>query len=752
MLSRITRYTPPPIPTDLSPIRSELKAIQDIMTLERSDPIIQIGQIDSLGGSVAPGVVDGVVDMSVKGRTGRNLIKDGNFPDGATKWFAGGGTLSIANNTATSTGNGVVLAPEIYQDTDIEAITGKEVFIRFKAKVTNAATPNIVVHLRGSISGNVYSVINQSSAIQNQEYTVYDIVTITSVLVGKIQLRILHAYADPAEANGKSMEVQEVLTKDLTAEGLTGETADEINTMFPDWFDGTQSAGPKRMKTVGKNLIKGESEQNNHLFNQGGGIWTHLNVWENGKLKVTDGSNNVHGRGVKLKTKIGEAYTIKCQAQDADDATARIIVGDNTGTGVKYGNYYPNAEVSFTFAADANEIIIRFIRAGLNNPDKPVYFWNIQLEEGAIATDREDYKQSLVYASEVGQSLPNGVADVVDVNEGIKIKNIEEDTTILKNATTWGVMQELTNTILFQKNLTGSLNHAIPSGGHGIVTGPLQVDNDNYPAEGSSDLWTVDIEGIGVNTAGTMNLRVDKSKLTTIDSAGLEAYLQSANQVIFHYQLAEPETIQLDIPSQSLLSFENGTLLQEHAIGEVTFYGANCPVSDTKYPIEQLDFIKKVNPSTGAMTDLDVSQAVIAADGLSFTHPDLSVGDLVDWDRYYSSELSTLAELSYTVPLANLKSTITRTQQVVTKTADYTVAADDYIILADGSTAAVNITLPTLLVAKNLNFKIKAVNITNAVKLITEGTETIDGAVDYTFSTANEVVEVVGDGVNWVMV
>ncbi len=714
------------IPGYLEAIRNELKAIQDIMTLERSDPIIQIGQIDSLGGSVAPGVVGGVVDMNVKGRTGSNVIKEGNFPDGATKWFAGGGTLSVANNTATSTGNGVVLAPEIYQDTDIEAITGKEVFIRFKAKVTNAATPNIIVHLRGSIGGNVYSVINQSNAIQNQEYTIYDIVTITSVLVGKIQLRILHAYADPAEANGKSMEVQEVLTKDLTAEGLTGKTADGVHEMFSDWFDGTQSSGPKRMKVVGKNLVNMTKHIENilsvyedrQIIGGNGGLYTINPAYDN--LTVPNNYLVKSNTNYTISGIVVEGGTFNIEVLDA--VTGQVLV-----SGVF-------AETTFNTGA-SNLINVKVYATGKEIID-------IQLEEGTTATARETYKESLAYTNQLLRSLPNGVADKVDVNEGIKTKNVEEY--VLQSGDITNFSNHTNNSLVYisYTNFSDYINiNTVDTVATSISTSRTTPRN----GVGSFD----DIESRWTHYNHTTQFMIVVPLGTYANLAAAQADLIGT---VIYYQLAEPIPIQLNIPPQSLLSFENGTLLQEHVIGEVTFYGANCPVDNVKYPIEELDFIRKVDQTTGEMVDLDTGAAIVAPDGLSFTHMDLSVGDLVDWDYYYSSELSTLAELEYTVPLANLKSTITRTQQVVTKAADYTVAADDYIILADGSTTAVNITLPTLLVAKNLNYKIKAVNITNVVKVITEGTETIDGAVDYTFSTANEVVEVVGDGANWVIV
>jgi hypothetical protein len=55
-------------------------------------------------------------------------------------------------------------------------------------------------------------------------------------------------------------------------------------------------------------------------------------------------------------------------------------------------------------------------------------------------------------------------------------------------------------------------------------------------------------------------------------------------------------------------------------------------------PIKRLDRLSKVDFYTGVETELDVSEAVIAEDKLSFTHPDLSEGDIVFFEYEYDVE------------------------------------------------------------------------------------------------------------------
>lgn len=699
------------IPGYLESVRSELKAIQDIMTLERSDPIIQPGQIDSLGGPVAAGAVDGVVEMSVKGRTGRNLIENGDFAEGIAGWAPTYGVLSVIDNVAIIVGDGS--ASSIWLENTLH---GREADRSYYgvclARVRDSTCDTLRIVVAGGGVKSVENPVNDRWYVLPAKHT--------AIGDHNKLIAVQAIYPDAATANGKTLEVQEVSAIDLDAENLTGKTADEINTMFPDWFDGTKSTGPKRMKSLGKNLFP----------------------YKISKLKdINDGVVGINYYSTTLKLKSDTDYTAQINISEVIGAGFFIYLKGQTNNymdfnamGLRYATCKSNLDGTITLG---------LYKWDTGSPYDINLLSNLMLSEGTTAAAYEPYKQSLVYTPEVGQSLPNGVADEVDVNEGIKTKNIQEHilqsedmanlNTILTNYDSVSVIKPVDMAAFTSKSSGQVVSDSKQTA--------IGVDHINWD---SPEYIDTIFASTGVSSS---RIIITFPKGTYADLAAAQADLAGT---VIHYQLAEPETIHL--PPQNLLSFENGTLLQEHVIGEVAFYATNCPVSDVKYPIQSLDFIKKVDQTTGAMTDLDPSTAVIAPDGLSFTQSDLTVGDLVDWDYYYSSELSTLAEPEYTVPLANVKSSIIRTQQLATKSADYTVTADDYIILADGSTTAVNVTLPSALVSKSLSFKVKAVNITNAIKILTEGAETIDGATDYTFATANEVIEVVGDGANWVIV
>ncbi|MCG8514566.1 MAG: hypothetical protein MI740_10520 [Halanaerobiales bacterium] len=629
-------------PGYLESVRDQLKAIQDIMTLERSAPITQIGQIDSLGGSVAPGVVGGVLDMSVKGRTGRNLIENGNFADGTAGWTVVAGTLSINNNTAIVTGNGSNSYAWLMQSPlPLPGGVGKEIFCRIKIKLDNPDCNLIRVY--GFDGTNSIIFDERTNPEQNREYTLYGIAPLVSD--SKFGIYTFHRYADAATANGKSMKVLEVFTKDLDAENLTGKTADEINEMFPDWFDGTQSVGPKRMKSVGKNLFDGRfRDTSDVVFSSNENYY----IME----RIDHGGHAADNVMPSIKFKPNTQYSFSATVyEDYDTNNLRVIwlYADGTFSNMFVPTTTPTLAENLSVGG---KTVVGIGWTYSEGSGRTYISKDAKIQDAALPPINEPYKQSLAYTPEVGRSLPNGVADVVSINTGIKTKNIT-DPIILDGSVdeTWQLLigsdAFYVNFLFRSDDLLGVYPNPKIKANPRVINEVLNKKIDPYvDSEGHVDGWAADPVYFGV--------RILRSRLATEDITGLRAWLAS-NPITLFYELTDPESSQLDIPPQSLLSFENGTLIQEHIIGEVTFYGSNCPVSDTKYPIEELDFIRKVDQVTGVMTDLDISAAVIAPDGLSFTHPDLVVGDLVDWDYYYSSELSTLSELEYTAPLANVK-------------------------------------------------------------------------------------------------
>lgn len=103
------------------------------------------------------------------------------------------------------------------------------------------------------------------------------------------------------------------------------------------------------------------------------------------------------------------------------------------------------------------------------------------------------------------------------------------------------------------------------------------------------------------------------------------------------YQLAEPIAIPVQV-SGSIVSYPNGTIYIERILPDAGVYTDKISVLHQDAPIKRLDRLSKVDFYTGVETELDVSEAVIAEDKLSFTHPDLSEGDIVFFEYEYDVE------------------------------------------------------------------------------------------------------------------
>lgn len=167
----------------------------------------------------------------------KNVVQNGNFADGTTGWTGAGATLLASNNILSITGSGTNSFTNAFNNTNTPATAGKNIFLRAVLKVTNSNCDSIHLRLIGTTGGTEVSAASQISPTVNTEYIISGIVPITNQ-TGNIRVLLRANYSDATTANGKVMEVKEVLAIDLPAEGLESLTAEEINAGIPQWFDG----------------------------------------------------------------------------------------------------------------------------------------------------------------------------------------------------------------------------------------------------------------------------------------------------------------------------------------------------------------------------------------------------------------------------------------------------------------------------------------------------------------------------------
>jgi hypothetical protein len=164
-----------------------------------------------------------------------NVVTNGNFANGTTGWTSLASISSVLNNTLTNTCNGTANYGLI--DHNGVAIIGRKYFVRARVRVNNANCIRVAIN-RPEGAGTVQI----TTPVQNQWYIISGVVTADQAVIN----RVVHIYLDTTTANGKVMEVQEVLTIDMTAHGLEGLTAQQMNDRYPNWFDGTISSSLSR--------------------------------------------------------------------------------------------------------------------------------------------------------------------------------------------------------------------------------------------------------------------------------------------------------------------------------------------------------------------------------------------------------------------------------------------------------------------------------------------------------------------------
>jgi len=173
------------------------------------------------------------------GITVTNIVSNGNFASGTTGWSNYFSTKAAVNNILSVTGDGNGNSPYCYKNTGIAAANGKKVFVSLKYKVTNSSCQKVQIQVKGLTSGSV--LVDILSPTQDTLYTFSRLFTMVNP-VGNIEIRIVHYYADADTANGKVLQLSEVMAIDVTTLYGKGNELNEADcrAKFSTWFDGSQ--------------------------------------------------------------------------------------------------------------------------------------------------------------------------------------------------------------------------------------------------------------------------------------------------------------------------------------------------------------------------------------------------------------------------------------------------------------------------------------------------------------------------------
>jgi hypothetical protein len=156
----------------------------------------------------------------------KNIISNGNFANGTTGWSVSASGISVVSNVLSNTGIGSSTEAIAQTTTTTPAIVGDKIYIKGRARVTNADATSIRARIVGSTGGTVQYALNQANPVQNQWYSFSTVLTNPANATGFIKVQVMHTYADNATQNGKVMEVMEVMAFELTTEFGAGNEPD----------------------------------------------------------------------------------------------------------------------------------------------------------------------------------------------------------------------------------------------------------------------------------------------------------------------------------------------------------------------------------------------------------------------------------------------------------------------------------------------------------------------------------------------
>ena len=568
--------------------------------------------------SISANAREGVGSLAVKGRTVKNEIVNGDFRNGINGISKSNSNISVSNNTLSITGDGSANNPRAYFSTPSSVfVAGRRYFVRACVRVTNADATSIRTYF-GNTNQNI---AQRNSPVQNSFYYLYNVITLEA---GASGLFISTTYTDASTANSKVTEVREVMCIDMgsdTSNPLYNLTADQVNERFPTYIDGQRDTISGRFKSIGKNLFVASTP--NRMF--GNAVMT----------KTTTGII-IKGSPVNSVSYVSVPYRLKPKTQYNLSAVVNIINGEGR-IAIRYSDgsaitaLFSSGNVSFITDDIGEGSIYFYCKSTADTGNYEVRYSDIMINDGTVAP-YQPYTESLAYVPRIGKRLLNNAADSLDLMTGECVQRVNQyilqANDIINVTSSDHTNVNMAKTRVFTDNAVwiNDINRNIEISGMAQIPYANRDDANNigkYCAVNNQTLW------------------FPLPRNTTLEQARA-----SLTGLRLAYQLAVP--IITNFLPQPLKVLPSGTIQWENIKGEIEYpYSTKASVTDITLPIKALIKINKVNKANGSETPLDITKAVISADKLSFSHPDLKSGDLIDWDYEYDSSLSAMPEISF---------------------------------------------------------------------------------------------------------
>jgi hypothetical protein len=311
-------------------------------------------------------------------------------------------------------------------------------------------------------------------------------------------------------------------------------------------------------------------------------------------------------------------YTIS----DTNNTVKRIFLYDKNKTFLGYTDAY-----TFTPQQDAQFVRIRFYENNITMGN-----YNPQLEEGLVATQYvPNLNNSISFPVPRLSALDNGVTDMIHHVNGkwYYEKKISDPLTI-----------DGSLSFSFHTDFVGykqiNLSYSQLSNNLGSYMGDKTIiikDDNNWLSFQNNPAGNSDAPDRFYGWGASYTISISDADSGWAEDfipqeADIKAYF-TAHPYTILYQLTTPVITEIKPLGGPLNLFKSGTLYLRASSAGVEQY--NTQVT-TDFPIQKVEKLVILNED-GSQTPLDETQAVIAVDNLSFTHPDLTDNDFI----YYSA-------------------------------------------------------------------------------------------------------------------
>lgn len=562
-----------------------------------------------------------VSDIVLLGRTYTNGVINGDFSDSTNGWLNDIGSLAVADNIIIGTSNGVSRKRAIHTTTNIPVASNKKVYFKARFRTRSENATKLEFNVRGSItSGTIQSIIFNNPE-KDRWYYINDIISLPSNMEGNIRIVFWMTHESAEQSEGQVLEIDGnygVLAVDLTSLGETETDTDKLSQKY-HFINGTKSTNSVRVKSVGKNLMPSFDKWTMH---------PNTRLINNNEIEIK--FNDIFSSPF-ISIQQNKDYILK-YSTTRGGVRARLIYYDENKNLIEN----TNGTLSDTFRI--RHSLARYVRWNYYpSTDQPDYrcVKNMQLEEGTVATAYEPYRESTSYLSNVGElrSLPNGVKDEISIGAGgtVKTKRISDDIPVSNTVYDSIDTETYTNVDVIKTTVFGLAK-----------AGTIGVDGQTrYYDKNGVELTEVAQADIDLEASvGKYYWHTDKTlwiivaKGTYVDIAAARTGLGATS---LNYQLAQPIITPVQV-SGTLVSYPSGTVYIERVVPDAGLYTDKMTVLHKDLPIKALERLSKIDYTTGLETELNVSQAVISSDKLSFTHPSLAENDIVFFIYEYDRE------------------------------------------------------------------------------------------------------------------